>query len=291
MYETRRVLVGAAMVLGFAGSAAAGILGQHHFTWWDDGVVASVTARGAPPPTPGSIPLFDIDEWHLDQAQTTQWYAGMAIAGLPNNPFNPMFRNGLTPGSVIPAMAGAEAFIYQATNINYGSGAGFPPFGLPPYSFTGPPGLVGMNDLSGFNIRDTGGALQVAMPAAGSQFMSSFSIPTGTVLDMTPAFVAGVLQDWDFNAHSGPGNFEWDLPGVGVGAFIGGPGVVFGYAMPGNWLDQVNDGWAHSWNNPAGAVPVQVNQTPTLFGWSGPAVPGPGGLVLMAGLMVLRRRR
>jgi len=25
---------------------------------------------------------------------------------------------------------------------------------------------------------------------------------------------------------------EWDLPGAGVGVFIGGPGAVFGFATP-----------------------------------------------------------
>lgn len=285
----------AGVLLAFCGAGAqSAILGQHSFTWWDDGVVCNVTPFGAPAPTPGSVPLFHINEWHLDQAFTTNWYNGNAIAGLPLNPFNAANRAGVTQGSVIPAVAGAEAFIYEILNVQYNSGNGIGPFANPPYSFTTPPGNLGQNDLSGINIRDTHGALSVAAPVVGTQFMSSFSIPTGTILDLTPAFVPGALQDWDFNAHSGAGNFEWDIPNVGVGAFSGGPSIVFGYAMPGNWLDAVNDGWVHSWNFPAGAAPVQVNITPTLFGFSGPKqIPTPGVPILLGagGLLMLRRRR
>lgn len=282
-------------LLACAGAAAnAAPIGQHSFTWWDDGVACNVTPLGAPPPTANAIPLFHMNEWHLNQADTTLWYNGNAIAGLPLNPFNAANRAGLSPGSVIPVVGGAEAFIYEIKNVNYNSGNGFPPFNAPPYSFTGPVGFPGQNDLSGVNVRDTHGALAVSAPAPGTQFMSSFSIPSGTILDLTPGFVPGVLQDWDFNAHSGAGNFEWDIPNTpGVGAFAGGPAIVFGYAMPGNWLDAVSDGWAHSWNFPVGAAPMQVNLTPTLLGFSGPMIPSPGaaGLLGLGALLIARRRR
>jgi hypothetical protein len=71
-------------------------------------------------------------------------------------------------------------------------------------------------------------------------------------LDMTPGSLGGV-QDWDFNAFAGPGNFEWDItPGpfglpTNPGILAGGAPGVFGFAMPGNWFDAVNSGWAHSW--------------------------------------------
>lgn len=290
-----RALV-ASVLVGVCGAAVhAQVLGSHSFTWWDDGVAAKVTPFGAQPPTANSVQLFHVNEWHLSQAWTTNWYNGQAVPGLPTNPFNALNRNAVSPGSVINAIAGAEAFIYEITNVSYASGNGFPPLGAPPYSFTGPPGSPGQNDLSGINIRDTHGALNITPPAAGSQFMSSFSFPSGTVLDLTAGFVPGALQDWDFNAHSGPGNFEWDMPNTpGVGAFSGGPSIVFGYAMPGNWFDAVNDGWVHSWNFPnPPQPPFQVNLTPTLLGFSGPQIPAPSVAVIagLAGMLSVRRRR
>jgi len=33
----------------------------------------------------------------------------------------------------------------------------------------------------------------------------------GAILDLTPALVPAAPQDWDFNAHSGIGSFEWDI--------------------------------------------------------------------------------
>lgn len=290
-----RFIIAAAGFAFTAAAANAAILGQHHFTWWDDGLLTYVTPQNVPPPSPGAVALFDVDEWHLDQPQTTAWYAGVQIAGMPPNPFNPANRNGMTPGSAIPAVNNAEGFIYQIRNLNYFSGNGFPPLGMPPYSFTTPPPPLGQNDLSGINIMDTHGALVITPPALGSQFMSSFSFPSGTILDLTPGFVPGVFQDWDFNAHSGPGNFEWDMINTpGVGAFAGGPPVVFGYAMPGQWFDAVNNGWVHSWNfPPQGAPPFQVNITPTLPGFSGPWIPAPGviALALAAGFLSARRNR
>jgi hypothetical protein len=120
--------------------ASATILGSHAFTWWDDPglLFTAVTPLGAPPPSPGSIALFDLREWHLDQAQTATWYGGGAIAGLPLNPFNAANRTGLL--GAIPPVAGSEAFIYELTNTGFGSGGGFS------FSNPFPPGL---NDLSG----------------------------------------------------------------------------------------------------------------------------------------------
>lgn len=58
------------------------------------------------------------------------------------------------------------------------------------------------------------------------------------------------------------------------------PGLpgVFGFAMPGNWLDGVNDGWVHSWN----VTPIQVNLANATGGFSGPRiVPLPAALWLL----------
>ncbi len=290
-----QLFVSYAMIAGLTASADASILGQHNFSWWDDAQMGVfITPQGALPPTPGSIHLFDLDEWHLDQAQTSQWYAGQAIAGVTAvNPFNAANRNGMTMGSQINAINGAELFLYQLTNINYGAGNGF----SAPFSFTSG---VGTNDLSGINISDTHGALNISSPVAGSQFMFSHNIPAGSILDLTPGAAGiGASQDWDFNAYSGAGNFEWDIQetnGVlnGVGGVIGLPPLVFGYAMPGNWFDAVNDGWVHSWNAPGGGVtPIQVNVANGFGGFSGPMIPSPASLTLLCigGVLATRRHR
>ena len=74
-------------VLAFCGTAAhAAILGQHSFTWWDDGVACNVTPFGAQPPTLASVPLFHVNEWHLDQLSTTNWYNGGAVPRPPGQP-------------------------------------------------------------------------------------------------------------------------------------------------------------------------------------------------------------
>lgn len=290
-----RSVISFAMVAGLAGGASANILGQHHFSWWDDAQLGvMITPQGAPAPTPGSVHLFDLDEWHLDQTQTTQWYAGQAIAGVTAvNPFNAANRNGMTVGSAITPISGGELFLYQLNNVNYGAGNGT----VAPFSFTSG---VGTNDLSGINIIDTHGALNVAGPMMGSQFMFSHNIPAGSILDLTPG-AAGIAasQDWDFNAFSGAGNFEWDIQesnGVlnGVGGVIGLSPLVFGYAMPGNWFDAVNDGWVHSWNAPGGGViPFQVNNANGMGGFSGPMIPSPASMMLLGcgGLLALTYRR
>jgi len=289
-------VVSLAVVSGFALSAGANVLGQHHFSWWDDAQLGvMIMPQGAPAPTPGAVHLFDVDEWHLDQAQTSQWYAGQMVAGVnATNPFNAANRNGMTLGSQIVPIVGGELFLYQLNNINYGAGNGV----LAPFSFTNG---VGMNDLSGINISDTHGALNFASPMAGSQFMFSHNIPMGSILDLTSGAAGiGASQDWDFNAFSGGGNFEWDIQetnGVsnGVGGVIGLPPLVFGFAMPGNWGDAVNDGWVHSWNLPGGgALPWQVNQANGFGGFSGPAIPSPSSFFLLgcgALLATLHRRR
>lgn len=294
MHHMQRI-VSITLVAGLAGAAGATVKGQHHFSWWDDAQLGVlITAQGAPPPTPFASHLFDLDEWHLDQAQTSQWYAGQAIAGVGAvNPFNAANRNGMTMGSQIVPIAGAELFLYQLNNVNYGAGNGT----VAPFSFTSG---TGTNDLSGINILDTHGALAISSPAAGSQFMFSHNIPSGSILDLTPT-AAGIAasQDWDFNGFAGPGNFEWDIQetnGVlnGVGGVIGLPPLVFGFAMPGVWNDAVNDGWVHSWNAPGGGVvPSQVNVANGIGGFSGPQIPTPASAMLLgcSGLLALRRRR
>ncbi|MCA9266451.1 MAG: hypothetical protein KDA60_21475, partial [Planctomycetales bacterium] len=253
----------------------ANILGQHSFSWWDDpaaGVL--ITPKGATPPTATSVHLLDLEEWHLDQAQTTQWYAGAPITGLPSNPFNPANRTGIF-GAPTP-VANAEAFIYEVTNVNYQSGNG--PVTGPPFSFTTPsPVGPGINDLSGLNIIDSGNALATSAPVLGSQFITTSLIGT-RILDLTPSSVFGTPQDWDFNAYSGGGNFEWDIRSEnGAGITSGLPPAVFGFAMPGLWQDGVNSGWIHSWNQGGGPPPtsIQVNIANAQGGMSGP-IGGPG---------------
>ncbi len=287
---------GVMCVIGAAGSVAGGqVLGQHHLTWWDDAQLGLfVTPVGAPAPTPAAIALFNMDEWHIDQATTASWYNGVAVPGLPVNPFSAANRNGMTAGSVIVPVAAAEGFIYQITNLNYFNGNGPPPFQAPPFSFTMAPGMLGQNDLSGINIQDTHGALATSAPAVGSQFMFSSNLVVGSILDLTPASLGvPASQDWDFNAHTGPGNFEWDIDTAGVGASPGLAPIVFGYAMPGNWLDSTSTGHVHSWSFPAGAAPFQVNVALQAGGFSGPKpIPAPGVLVMAAaGVAALRRRR
>ncbi|RMH25795.1 MAG: hypothetical protein D6693_08475 [Planctomycetota bacterium] len=285
---------------------SASILGSHAFTWWDDpGLGVVVTALGAPAPTAASTALFDLREWHLDQNQTQALYSGFAGAttgmGIAN-PFNPASHaGGLTAGSVLPgAIAGAEAFIYQLTNRNFGSGNGF--------TFSGPPNQPGANGLSGINVIDTHGALGITGPAAGSQFMFTNNAAGLGVLDLTAGHALGSQNDWEFNAFAGAGNFEWDInnepgpahPAAGPlvrNGVLAGQSAIFGFAMPGLWRDAVNNGWVHSWDlTPAGALipSSQVNITPTMFGFSGPArIPTPGALAIF-GLALgaaARRRR
>jgi len=291
--------VAAGLVFARASPASATILGHHAFTWWDDPALGvTVTPLGAAPPAPGSVALLDLEEWHLDQAQTTAWYAGaLPPPTMPPNPFNP--ANGAAIIGAIPPVAGAEAFIYKITNTGFIHGNGFT-FSNPP---PGPPG-PGSNYISGINIIDTHGALAVAAPFAGSQFMSTAGA-LGLVLDLTPGHVPGTLQDWDFNAFAVGASFEWDIPNEpgpihpGAGALlrpgvIAGTSAVFGFAMPGNWLDAVNDGWVHSWDGPfvpPGPPSNQVNLTPAVVGFSGPMVPEPGTMTLvLAGVYLLGKR-
>ena len=297
MTRSIRLLTVAALgtVAAAASTTSGQVLGRHHLTWWDDPMAGVlVTIRNAPAPTPNAVPLFHMDEWHLDQPSTTLWYNGGAIAGLPSNPFNAANRNGMTAGSVIVPVAGSEAFVYQITNVNYFDGNGPPPFQAPPFSFTGGPG-PGQNDLSGINIVDTHGALQLTPPAAGSQFMASSNLVAGRILDLTPGSLGiPASQDWDFNSYTGPGNWEWDIDTAGIGASIGLTPIVFGFAMPGNWRDAVNMGHVHSWTVPPGGVPTQVNVAGPVLGFSGPVIPTPsvGAAVLSgAALLASRRRR
>ncbi|MFQ5492034.1 MAG: PEP-CTERM sorting domain-containing protein [Phycisphaerae bacterium] len=292
--------VGAALLLAaLPGPAQAAVLGHHAFSWWDDpmmGVV--VTPIGGPSPGPASTRLLDLEEWHLDMPQTNSWYAGMAIPGLPANPFG---GAGLVIGPLPVPPAAAEAFIYEITNVNYIHGNGG-------FTFTDPvPPGPGTNYLSGINIADTHGALGIAAPVPGTQFMATTG-GLGLVLDLTAGHAVGSMQDWDFNAFAGGGNFEWDIPNepgpihpgapplrrLGVPA---GMSAVFGYAMPGNWLDGINDGWVHSWNQPMdpNGLPMpsfQVNIAASVGGFSGP-VPEPTtlGLLGLGGLTLCRRRR
>ena len=236
---------------------SANILGQHSLSWFDTAGGVVITQQGAPAPGPNAIHLLDLTEWHLDQAQTTAFYNGNSpIPGV--NPFGVF--GGLTPGSVIAPVAGAEAFIYQITHINYGSGNDA-------FSFTDPvPGGTAVNGLSGINISDNHSALNISNPTAGSQFMFDNST---AILDLTNGSV-GAASDWYFNAFSRPENFEWSItpaaasPGITLGS-----SGIFGFAMPGNWHDALNDGWVHSWglNGPA-----QVNIANVTAGFSGPKV-------------------
>ena len=80
-------LSAAILLAVMSGVASAAILGQHSFTWWDDSNLGlMVTPLNAPPPTAASVPLLDLHEWHLDQADTTAWYAGAAVPGAPQQP-------------------------------------------------------------------------------------------------------------------------------------------------------------------------------------------------------------
>jgi hypothetical protein len=266
------------------GTVSATILGSHAFAWWDTPGGVQVTTSLTPPVPGASTLLLGLEEWHLDQAQTTQWYNGIAISGLPTNPFNGANITAMTPGSVIMPVVGAEAFIYRISNLGYASGDNFS------FSVGG-----GVNGISGININDTWNALQTALPVAGSQFMFNLGW-----LDLTPGDAGGV-EDWDFNAFAGPGNFEWDItpfqgqtPGQGRFGIVPNfaNAAVFGFAMPGMWYDAVNDGWVHSWES---SVPTQVNIADAIGGFSGPRpIPEPSTMLLLgAGLAavgILRRK-
>ena len=273
----RAALGGVASLWMFAGAARADVLSEHHFAWWDTPAGVVVTSQAGPPPAEGTLLLL-VDEWHLDQQQTADWYAGRPIPGLPDNPFQPANRSGLTAGSAIAPVRGAEAFVYRLTNVFYVNGD-VDPFTNQPFSFDWE--RNGVNQISGINIRDTWGALAVAAPAPNSQFMFSSGI-----LDLTARAVSAppANQDWEFNTFAGPGNFEWDIqPDNGEGAFPPDPfpnPVVFGFAMPGKWQDDVSGGWVHSWSYPMGPSPVNV--TPTVPGFSGPRPGPPTGPVSMA---------
>lgn len=244
-----------------------------------------VTSLGAPAPTTGAIRLFDLEEWHLDQTQTTQWYNGTSTIPATvsvTNPFNIANRTGVTIGSVLPTITGAEAFVYRITNINYAGGNGLG--GATTFSFTNG---VGINDLSGIEILDTHNALQASQPAANSQFMFTTQSGPNAILDLTPASTNQNMQDWDFNLSANA--FSWHIStGVGAGVTSGFPSGIFGYAMPGNWVDAVNAGSVNS-----NGFPPATNLTPPLSGFSGPAVPEPSSLALVsfASLALLRRRR
>lgn len=245
-------LVAAGLILGIAcGEGKGAVLGIYETFWWDDPVTNSVvvTPTIALKPSPDAELLLGLIMEHLDQAQTTDFYNSLP---------DPWY-------GVKAAVTDAEAFIYTVTNGSYGSGNG-PPWTVGPFSFTTPPGNLGANGISGINIIDTHGALNVAMPVPNSQFIYT----TRGILDFSPTSTPGAEEDWEFNAVSGPGNFEWTLsPALGNGIVGPGDRAVFGFAMPGHWQHAFNDGWVHSWQQDG---PSPVNTAFAINGYLGPSV-------------------
>ncbi|MHC4585972.1 MAG: hypothetical protein ACYS3N_15700 [Planctomycetota bacterium] len=253
MKKSIMICVTAVLMLGLiATTANANITSQHTFYWYDNGVGGAMVGHNAPIAGAGN-PLMIVNEWFVDAAQTTTWYGGQNVAGLPQTPF----------AAAPVAVAGQEMYLYQIQNVTYGSGNGI----TAPFSFTTGNGL---NGLSGINI-----AQHPSM--SGIPISNQFMWESGNGLDTTSG-----PPLWQFQGFAGPGNAEWDIRATVGNGIIVGPALagVLGYTVPANTTyDVLLDGWVHSWNGQGS----QINIANALNGFSGPAaIPAPGAILLVS---------
>lgn len=253
MKKSIAICVTAVLTLGLiATTANANITNQHTFYWYDNGVGSAMVGYNAPIAGAGN-PLMIVNEWFVDAAQTTTWYGGQNVTGLPQTPF----------ATAPVAVAGQEMYLYQIQNVTYGSGNGI----TAPFSFTTGNGL---NGLSGININQH-------PSMAGIPISNQFIWETGNGLDTTSG-----LPLWQFQSFVGPGKAEWDIRATVGNGIIVGPALagVLGYTVPANTTyDVLLDGWVHSWNGQGS----QINIANALNGFSGPAaIPAPGAILLVS---------
>jgi len=293
MKSQLRLLKGLAFasLLIMPATSNATILQSSSVSWWYDPsfpILLHTPLGVAPAIAPDATRLLDIKSWHIDQTQTQAWYAGQDVLGLPRSPFNlnpPVIPPAisvdllLTVGSTIIPIEGAEAFVYEITNVNYDSGNSF--------SFSTPTGS-GNTGISGVRISAPGEPLPGNDIVPGSQFMSKYRLfPInlahtlfGSVneVDLTTYQQDSELRDWVMNASE---DIEWLLgiddflatfTGVPPGdesALIG-ESFVFGFAMPGHWSAQVVGGSVNSWKAGHGSDAELVNATPRTIGFLAP---------------------
>lgn len=253
MKKSITICVTAVLTLGLiATTANANITSQHMFYWYDNGLGGAMVGHNAPIAGAGN-PLMIVNEWFVDAAQTTTWYGGQNVTGLPQTPF----------ATAPVAVAGQEMYLYQIQNVIYGSGNGI----TAPFSFTTGNGL---NGLSGININQH-------PSMAGIPISNQFIWETGNGLDTTSG-----LPLWQFQSFAGPGKAEWDIRATVGNGIIVGPALagVLGYTVPANTTyDVLLDGWVHSWNGQGS----QINIANALNGFSGPAaIPAPGAILLVS---------